>query len=310
MQPRPPLIVDEAPLPTDLEPHLLAELSLADDGDGDHDGEQLFNAVGLRLESGRVVDYDAGDASYDRGERVVCEGAHGLSFGTVVVASRRLLARGRLPRVLRRASPNDLQSESRLRAREVTLRATAEQAARSLKLPVKIIRAEAMHGGQRFVVYFASEERFPYREFLRALAQTSRERIELRQLGARDAARLVGGVGPCGLQLCCNTFLSEFAPVSIRMAKDQGMALNPQKVAGVCGRLLCCLVYEEAFYRAQRKLVPRPNERVMTPQGPGKVRDIDVLAMQARVQLDDGEPVWVAVSELTTVASPRGGGSD
>jgi cell fate regulator YaaT (PSP1 superfamily) len=121
----------------------------------------------------------------------------------------------------------------------------------------------------------------------------------VRHLGLRDAARVTGGIGPCGLQLCCNTFLAEFAPVSIRMAKDQGLALNPQRVSGVCGRLLCCLVYEDAFYRQQRARYPKPGKRVQTPRGEGSVRDVDVLASTVRVALRDGALEAFALDDVT-----------
>jgi cell fate regulator YaaT (PSP1 superfamily) len=289
------------PSDRDLPAELLFELELPDEPPPSRD-ETLVLAATVRHGDGRIVDHDAGDTLYARGDRVLCEAEAGLALGTVVVASRRMLDARRLPRIVRRANDGDTAAEARLRAREQVLFRSACDAVRALGLDAKVVRAEAVASGQRFLVYLAAEERLPYRDIVRALAQRSRERIEVRPLGARDTARLVGGVGPCGLQLCCNTFLSDFAPVSIRMAKDQGLALNPQKVSGVCGRLLCCLVYEEAYYRAQRKLVPKPGAIVQTPAGPARVREVDVLAMQARVTLESGEPATFAVAELHSTA--------
>ena len=130
---------------------------------------------------------------------------------------------------------------------------------------------------------------------------------EIRHVGARDAAKAIGGVGPCGLQLCCNTFLADFAPVSIRHAKEQGLALKPERVSGVCGRLMCCLVYEDAFYRSQRSLFPKPGKRVLTPKGEGRVRDVDVLARTVRVALTDAGVETFPVDALLPAAPPAAG---
>jgi cell fate regulator YaaT (PSP1 superfamily) len=285
-------------VPDDGDPDLAYELDLPDDLAGCDAGTTLYNAVGLRLEPGRVSDYDAGDTILRRGERVVCEVAQGTTVAEVAVPSRRQLVKGHLPKVLRRAGERDVATEAQLRAREQAVWKAARDVARSMDLPVKIVRAEAVSGGQRFVVFFASEEKGLHKGLLHGLVRETGERVELRQIGMRDAAKVVGGVGPCGLQLCCNTFLSDFAPISIKMAKDQGLALNPQKVSGVCGRLLCCLVYEEAFYRAQRQLLPRVGEDVTTPRGAGRVRDLDVLQMLVKVVLQGGDVLTLAVGEV------------
>jgi cell fate regulator YaaT (PSP1 superfamily) len=285
--------------PTDgLDGDLALELALPDDAAGWDDDATLYNAVGLRIEIARVVDYDAGDAIYRKGERVACETQSGVAWAVVAVPSRRLLVKGKLPRVLRRGTEGDLDAAAQLRAREQAVWQAGKQATRELGLPARIVRAEALQGGEKFALYFATEDKFSFRDLLHALGQLTRERVELRQIGMRDAAQLVGGVGPCGLQLCCNTFLSDFAPVTMKMAKDQGLPPNPQRVSGVCGRLLCCLVYEEAYYRAQRQLVPRIGERVMTACGAGRVRDVDVLRMQIRVTLDEGQQMIFAVAEI------------
>jgi cell fate regulator YaaT (PSP1 superfamily) len=288
--------------PSGVPPWLAFEMDLADD-EAPPEGALVYSAAGVRIETSRVVDHDAGDAVYPRGAKVVCETADGLASGVVAVASRRRLVVGRLPRILRLAAYGDLATEAQLRAREQTVWVAARQAVRDLNLSVKPVRAEALSGGQRFAVYFASEEKFPFQDLLVAISQATREKVELRQVGLRDAAKVIGGVGPCGLQLCCNTFLADFAPVTIKMAKDQGLGVNPQKLSGVCGRLLCCLVYEEAFYRAQRKLVPRVGDRVTTERGGGRVREVDVLEMQVKVTLDSGETVTRKVDDR--VRSPH-----
>jgi len=273
------------------------ELDLADE-ESPPEGAVLVNAVGVRLDTTRIVEHDGGDAVYARGARVVCEGASGVACGTVAVPSRRLLSKEVLPRILRTAAFGDRATEAQLRAREQAVLVEARRVARSTGLAIKAVRAEAVAGGQRFLVYFASEEKFPFHELLSALGAATRERVELRQVGLRDAAKVIGGVGPCGLQLCCNTFLADFAPVTIKMAKDQGLGVNPQKLSGVCGRLFCCLVYEEAAYRAQRRLVPNIGDRIQTARGAGKVREVDILEMRVKVSLDRGGTLTVPVAEI------------
>jgi cell fate regulator YaaT (PSP1 superfamily) len=281
---------------------LAFEMDLADE-ELPAPGAVFYSAAAVRLETGAVADHDAGDTVVPVGARVVCEASPGvpssIASGVVVVATRRTLATARLPRILRTASEDDRAVEADLRAREQKVYSAARTAVLELGLPAKIVRAEASAGGQAFLVYFASEERVAFRDFLTRVSEATLERVELRQVGLRDATKVVGGVGPCGLQLCCNTFLSEFAPITIKMAKDQGLGVNPQKLSGLCGRLLCCLVYEEAYYRAQRQLVPRVGERVGVDRGEGRVREVDVLQMRVKVALDSGETVTRPIGELT-----------
>jgi cell fate regulator YaaT (PSP1 superfamily) len=298
-------LAEEGPAAFALDANFVEEDALARNKDA-----ILYNAAGVRVEPARVMSFDAGDELYRRGDRVMCEGATGTQLLTVAIATRRVLSETKLPRILRRVNDDDTVNEAKLRGREQIIFRQAKEAANRLRLPIKVVRAQAVRGGESYIVYFASEQKITYRELLRTLSQSTRERIELRQIGMRDAAKLVGGVGPCGLQLCCNTFLSDFAPVSIKMAKDQGLALNPQKVSGVCGRLLCCLVYEEAYYRAARKLVPRFGEKVWTSRGLGHVKDVDVLQMQVRVILEKGEIFTCPASEIDHARKQRSKASD
>jgi cell fate regulator YaaT (PSP1 superfamily) len=250
----------------------------------------LHNVVTVRSErTGRCQDYDAGDAVYRRGEIVAIEAdIGGLAFGWVTQPSRRAMVRAHLRRALRKATEAEMHTEPRGRRREKEVFRIAKHVAGTLNLPIKIVRAETEPNG-RTTVYFASEERIDFRELHRRVSAAAQGRVEPRQIGVRDAARMTGGVGPCGQQLCCSRFLREFAPISIKMAKDQGLVLNPQRVSGLCGRLLCCLTFEDSLYRTQRKLLPKLGKRVVTPKGPGKVRDVDVLSQTIRVFLDTGE---------------------
>lgn len=263
-----------------------------------------------RADAERPLACDVGELPVRRGESVLVETDRGLDLAVVLSAPRREFLGSRPPaKVVRRASEQDLAQEARLRVREAAAARTAGEMVHSLGLAAKVVRAEVHPGQGRTLVYLASEDRLDLRELARKLTAALHGRVELRHVGLRDAARVAGGVGPCGLQLCCNTFLSDFAPVSIRMAKDQGLALKPERVSGVCGRLMCCLVYEDAFYRQQRAMFPKHGKRVQTPAGEGTVRDTDVLARTVRVSLDAGGLETFAVGEVRGLG-PRGRDDD
>jgi hypothetical protein len=164
---------------------------------------------------------------------------------------------------------------------------------------VKVFRAELVGGrNDRLMLYITTEERVDLRELVRDLSSATSARVELRQLGARDEAKAVGGIGSCGLTLCCTTWLPEFVPVSIKMAKDQGLVLNPTKVAGQCGRLKCCLVYEQAGYAELRKGLPKLGKRVVTARGEGRVVEVDVLRQRVRVSYAPGESEVLVAADV------------
>ena len=186
------------------------------------------------------------------------------------------------------AEARDLARAESDQRRATEALAFARERAKARQLPIKMFRVE-MHGG-RATFYFAAETRVDFRELVRDLASKVHARVEMRQIGVRDEAKMVGGIGSCGLELCCSTFLPKFAPVSIKMAKNQNLALNPTKVSGQCGRLKCCLVYEEANYVEAAKRLPRAGKRVTTPEGVGRVGDVDVLRERVRVYFEDQPP--------------------
>jgi cell fate regulator YaaT (PSP1 superfamily) len=205
------------------------------------------------------------------------------------------------------ANESDINRDAKLRAREATVADIGRKIVREMDLPAKVVRAEAADGGAKFTLLLCAEDRIDFRTVLRAIGQRTRERVELSVIGDRDAAKLVGGVGPCGLQLCCNTFLQNFEPVGMRMAREQGLALHPERVNGVCGRLLCCLVYEDAAYRAARAAVPKLGD-VRTIDGEAfTVTGVD--ALEGRVQLRSSQGVvrTMPVEVLPAVAQrPEG----
>lgn len=249
--------------------------------------------------SGRVLLGHTGRLVLKRGDRVVIEGDQGTDVATVVLTSAvRPNARAHV-RILRLADPRDEARAEGQAARAGEALKLARDLARTRQLPMKFFRVEASPSSGRTLFYFAAETRVDFRELVRELAAEVRGRIELRQVGARDEAKMVGGIGSCGQELCCSTFLPKFAPVSIRMAKDQGLALAPSKVSGQCGRLKCCLVYEQAHYVEAAKRLPKLGKRVATPEGLGRVGDLDVLRGRVRVTFEDRPPKVFEADQVT-----------
>jgi cell fate regulator YaaT (PSP1 superfamily) len=247
----------------------------------------LTSVCGVKFQpAGKLYEMDAGDATYARGDKVMVETDRGPQLAVVAVAPRREVAREPLRRVLRHADERDLASAERFadRAREA-LRAAKERV-RARGLPIKMFKVDLSAGGSKALLYFSSEDRIDFRDLVRDLGNQLKLRIEMRQTGVRDEAKLVGGIGSCGRELCCTTFLPHFDPVSIKMAKDQGLVLNPSKVSGQCGRLKCCLVYEQAMYQEMRKGLPKLGKRVTTPAGEGRVAEVDVLRRRVRVAFE------------------------
>jgi cell fate regulator YaaT (PSP1 superfamily) len=276
--------------------------------------------VGVRFTpAGRVSMYEAG-GFHAVGDAVLVDSERGQRVGTVAVASERRLSNDRgLRRVLRAASTADLEREAPHAERTRAALRLAKDRVAALGLPVKVFRAEAQGPSRndRMILYITTEERIDLRELVRDLSNATGSRVELRQLGARDEAKAVGGIGSCGLTLCCTTWLPEFVPVSIKMAKDQGLVLNPTKVAGQCGRLKCCLVYEQAGYAEMRKGLPKLGKRVVTTRGEGRVVEVDVLRQRVRVSYGPGESEVLPAPEVrplfpsgNTPAGARGRGDE
>jgi cell fate regulator YaaT (PSP1 superfamily) len=265
----------------------------------------VLNLVGVKLSTtGRTFACDAGALAPRVGDRVVLDDED-ASVGTVAVAPALRAATTPVPRLVRLADARDLARFEADRGRAADALAFARERARARNLPIKVFRVE-MHGSGRATFYFAAEQRIDFRELVRDLASRVRARVEMRQVGVRDEAKMVGGIGSCGRELCCSTFLPKFAPVSIKMAKNQNLALNPTKVSGQCGRLKCCLVYEEANYVEAAKRLPRSGKRVTTPEGVGRVGDVDVLRERVRVYFEDQPPKVFPAAEVRLVNPPPG----
>jgi len=283
---------------------------MSGDGRATPPGPRTLNTVGVKLHpTGRTFEADAGNLTLRAGQRVVVQQERGSEVATVAVPSapRTAPPHQHMPRVVRVADDRDLERVEATRRRAAEALAFGRERARVRQLGVKMFRAE-LHPGNRATFYFASENRVDFRELVRDLSSELRLRVELRQVGVRDEAKMVGGIGSCGRELCCSTFLPRFAPVSIKMAKHQNLVLNPTKVSGQCGRLKCCLVYEEASYVEAAKTLPKVGKRVTTPEGIGRVGDLDVLGGRVRVYFQDGPPQVFRADEVKALAPPPGPG--
>ena len=223
-------------------------------------------------------------------DRVIVETTRGVEIGTVRVSPRVIgeeELQAPLKRVLRKADEADLQQEEHNKGlAQHALTITAERV-RHHNLPMKLLQAEYTFDASQVTIYFAAENRVDFRELVKDLAGLLHCRVMLHQVGARDQAKMIGGVGPCGLTLCCATFLTEFAPVSMKMAKDQSLFLNPVKFSGVCGKLMCCLKYEHDNYVEAKQKLPAIGDLVMTPKGQGRVVDLNIIREDVMVLMNE-----------------------
>ena len=261
------------------------------------------HVVGVRFRpSGRIYYYDPAGFSLKTGSWVIVPTPKGQEAARVVIAPRDVeaaeLGSDSLKPVLREASEDDLRQMLRFKKEEKRALERCADRIAERGLPMKLVEAEYTYDGSRLTFYFAAEQRVDFRLLVRDLAAAFRTRIELRQISARDHAKLLGGVGVCGKTLCCSSWLTEFGVVSIKMAKEQGLPLNPGKISGVCGRLMCCLAYENDEYVAAKREMPAYGEIVTTPNGPGRVVAINVPKAAVEVVLESGAAIQVPVREI------------
>jgi cell fate regulator YaaT (PSP1 superfamily) len=273
--------------------------------------------IGIRFkDSGKTYFFDPRDLTLQTGDPVIVETVRGLELAKVAYESHEVPASeivGDLKPVVRRAEPADLERMRLLQNRHTEALARCAEKVREHNLPMSLVKAEYSFDGSRLTFYFTAEKRVDFRLLVRDLARTFKSRIELRQIGPRDEAKLIGGIGPCGRVLCCASFLPDYARVSIKMAKDQDLPLNPAKISGVCGRLLCCLAYEHEQYIDMRAQLPRKGTWVQTPDGPGEVVGQNVLKQQLIVQLAgsgmietyDLPSIVVATADVAAIARSR-----
>lgn len=252
---------------------------------------------------GKVYNFDSGHFVLKPGDKVIVETEQGLALGTVVSApqprSPKLLNQPLKP-VFRLATPEDIEQGRLNEQREQEAFEFCQRCIKARQLPMHLVRVECLFDGSKMIFYFTAAKRVDFRELVRDLVQQYRTRIELRQIGVRHQAKMIGGIGSCGRPFCCATFLQEFAPVSVRMAKEQNLSLNPSKISGCCGRLMCCLTFEYQTYLDLKVGFPKVGKRVTLPDGQeGKVVRQNVLLRTITVALPDGREVEIPLAKLS-----------
>ncbi len=257
-------------------------------------------SVGVRFRpSGKIYEFDPGPLVLERDDQVLVETERGASLGTVVVPPRRRTALRSLQRVIKKADSRDRARQDQNQQRERQHHHTALQLIRDQNLPTKLVKAESALDGSKVTFFCAGEDRTDLRELARELGQLLRTRVEVKQIGARDETKVTGGVGPCGRELCCSSWLQEFQPVSVKMAKEQGLSLNPSKLAGMCGRLKCCLRYEYQTYVELRRTLPAVGKPVESVKGDGVVVRQNVLRQTVVVRRsEDSIEVEASLDDL------------
>ena len=258
--------------------------------------------AGVRFHpAGKVYYFDAADIPLEINDDVVVETSRGHELGKVVISPKQVIfseITEPLKPVIRKAQAEDIEKAQQQQKRAANAIAKCRELVEKLKLPMKPISAQYNLDRSHLTIFFSAEKRVDFRELARELSRNLKTRVELRQVGARDEAKLIGGLGKCGFPLCCTTFLSEFEPVSIKMAKEQDIALNPMKTSGVCGRLLCCLDYEYDQYRAMKEKMPSLRQDVSTALGKAKVVSCNPLKETVTVELETGITVELPLSQI------------
>ncbi|WP_342599625.1 stage 0 sporulation family protein [Psychrobacillus sp. FSL H8-0483] len=255
----------------------------------------MYNVVGVRFKkAGKIYYFDPVDFSLDKDDYVIVETARGVEYGKVVVPIKQVGEHDvvlPLKQVVRPSTDKDrIQvEENRLESAQALALGTEKILERELEM--KLVDVEYTFDRNKIIFYFTAEGRVDFRDLVKDLASVFRTRIELRQIGVRDEAKMLGGIGPCGRMLCCSTFLGDFEPVSIKMAKDQNLSLNPSKISGLCGRLMCCLKYENDEYETAREQMPDIGEKIETPDGLGRVVSMNILERVLRIELSDPQRV-------------------
>ena len=250
----------------------------------------MAEVVGIRFkENGKVYFFDPDGKNLSKGEMVIVETVRGIECGEVSSANHKVNDSEivhPLKKIVRIANKEDIKILEQNRKKEEDAFAFCQKKVEQIGLDMSLVEVECAFDGSKMIFYFTSDDRVDFRELVKILAGNFRTRIEMRQIGVRDVSKMLGGLGICGRPFCCSQFLDDFHPVSIKMAKEQGLSLNPSKISGTCGRLLCCLKYEQESYEYLSKITPRVGSVVETREGRGVVTDNSLLTGKIKVQLD------------------------
>ncbi len=254
---------------------------------------------------GQLYWFKPANLAGEPGQFVVADTEKGPNIGQVVYVNDRVEPGHPQPTksLLRKAHRGDFRRERQLRVKAQEALATCQKKIAEHRLQMKLVKAEYTLNGRHLTFFFTAEARVDFRDLVRDLAEAFRCHIELRQIGVRDEAKMLDGLGPCGQPLCCARFLREFKPVGIRLAKDQDLPLNPEKISGVCDRLMCCLRYEHEVYASARAKLPQPGDEVQTPDGPGRVVGRHVLKQELTVSLGQERPTTFAAADVRPARS-------
>ena len=258
--------------------------------------------IGVRTEgSFKSTLHDPGKQNFRVGTQVIVESANGARSG--IIASNKIpnirKVEDKIPRILRTFNQNDLQAQTRKKQTEQRAKELCQQIIDKFKIKMNLSRVNHISQEKKIVFFFTAEGRVDFRQLIKELVSNLKQRIEMKQMGVRDEARAIKGYGVCGETLCCSTFLEEFTPVTIRMAKDQGLALNPSKISGACGRLMCCLQYEHQTYKELSQSMPKLGRNIQTPKGLGKVIQRNILKQTVLVRLEDESILTYSIEELS-----------
>ena len=269
----------------------------------------MYKVVGVRFKkAGRIYYFAPNELDLVMGNKVVVETARGFEYGEVAMGVKEVSEKEvvlPLKNVIRKATVEDEKRAKENSIKEQEAFDTCQQKITEHNLPMKLVDVEYTFDVSKIIFYFTAEGRVDFRDLVKDLASIFRTRIELRQIGVRDEAKMLGGLGSCGQVLCCHSFLGDFEPVSIKMAKEQNLSLSPNKISGICGRLMCCLKYENDFYEEERKKAPKIGKMVKTPQGAGKIIDVNILKSTVKVEMvDDVQILYFKFGEISSETPP------
>lgn len=258
--------------------------------------------VGVQCgQGGKIYSVDTGHFVLQKGDKVLIDTGQGPAFGKVCDTPKKCcqdLPEGALKKIMRLATKKDIEKFEKNSNLEKNVYAYCYERIKERALPMNLVSVERLFDGMKTMIYFTADGRVDFRELVKDLVQKFHMRVEMRQIGVRHEAKMVGGLGNCGRELCCTSFLASFNPVSIKMAKEQNLSLNPSKISGMCGRLMCCLNYEHAYYENAKKDLPKIGKSVSTSQGRGKVIRQNILKRTLTISLESGEEIEVSFKDI------------
>ena len=270
----------------------------------------MAQVIGVQFQrNGKLYYFDANGLVIRVGDYIIVDTSRGIDLGEVAMGIREVDEENwniPLKKAIRIATEEDVQHSINNRQREREAFAICQKKIQEHKLEMKLVSVEYAFDNSKILFFFTANGRVDFRSLVKDLASIFKMRIELRQIGVRDEAKMLGGLGPCGRPICCGTFLDQFQPVSIKMAKEQNLSLNPTKISGVCGRLMCCLKYEQDHYEMTRKKMPKIGREVITPDGTGPVTDLNIVKETVFVRLTNGDSSEIKEYPLESITRPDG----